>query len=175
LRIDYVVASAERTGLDPRSFDVVAAGQCWHWFDRPKAVREVKRLLKPGAALVIAHFDWLPLTANAVEATEQVIESYNPEWTLGGGSGLHPEWLRDVRAAGFTDIETFSYDVTLSHSHEAWRGRVRASAGVQASLRSDMVARFDETLRRTLAERFPEEPLHIPHCAWTLCCRLPAP
>lgn len=172
VRVDYVVAKAERTMLDANSFDVVAAGQAWHWFDRPKAVREVKRVLRPQGRLVIAHFDWIPLPGNAVEATERLIEKYNPEWKLDGGTGLHPAWLTDVRAAGFCDVETFSVDLQVEYDHEGWRGRVRASAGVQASLSTDMVARFDEKLRRVLEDDFPDEPMTLLHCVWALTCRL---
>ncbi len=171
--IEYVTAKAERTGLPKRSFDVVSAGQCWHWFDRKKTVREVGRVTKAGGWLVIAHFDWLPLPNNLVEATEQLIKRYNAEWKLGGGSGIYPKWLRDVRRAGFRNLETFSFDMDVSFTHEQWRGRVRASAGVRASLSPDTVARFDERLRLTLQERFGEQPLKVPHCAWALSCNTP--
>ncbi len=173
LRIDYLLGAAERTMLDENSFDVVSAGQCWQWFDSNKAMREIKRVLRPKGRLVIAQFDWLPLPGNAVEATEKLIEKYNPEWDLGGGSGLHPQAITDVRRAGFTDVESFSFDVALAFSHEGWRGRVRASAGVKASLSPDMVARFDEQLRRKLEDEFPNQPLLMPHCAWALLCSAP--
>jgi SAM-dependent methyltransferase len=173
VRIDYVVGHAERTMRDESSFDVVSAGQCWRWFDSNKAVREIKRVVRPGGRLVIAQFDWLPLPGNAVEATEKLIEKYNSEWKLGGGTGLHADALTDVRRAGFTEVETFSFDVPVSFTAEAWRGRVRASAGVKASMSPDMVSRFDEKLRRTLEVDFPEDPLSIPHCAWALVCRAP--
>ena len=69
----YVTARAEQTDLPDASFDVVTAGQCWHWFDRPKAAQEVRRLLVSKGWLVIAHFDWIPLPGNVVEATEKLI------------------------------------------------------------------------------------------------------
>lgn len=172
-RIEYVIGTAERTRLDTNTFDVVSAGQCWHWVDRPVALREVKRLLRPGGYLVFANFDWIPLPDNAVEATEQLIESYNPEWKLGGGSGLHPEWLGEVRSGGFNHIQTFSFDVEVGYAHKAWRARVRASAGVRKSLPAGKLARFDETLRRTLTERFPTEPIRLLHCCWAMHCRAP--
>lgn len=174
LNIHYVVSTAERTTLDEHSFDVVCAGQAWHWFERRKAVREVKRVLRPGGRLVIAHFDWIPLPGNAIAATEALIDKYNPEWELGGGTGLHPDALSDVRTAGFLEIETFSFDVVVSFTHESWRGRVRASAGVQATLEPHEVARFDENLRGLLAENHRDEPLLLPHCVWALTCRAPS-
>ena len=128
----YLAGSAERVGLADGAFDIVAAGQCWHWFDRPAAAREARRLLKPGGRLVIAHFDWTPLAGNLVAATEDLIRAHNPDWAFGGGTGLHADWLADATGAGFEQIETFSFDAAVVYSHEAWRGRIRASAGASA-------------------------------------------
>ncbi len=149
-------------------FDVVTAGQCWHWFDRPRAAAEATRVLAPGGRLVVAHFDWLPLPGNAVEATEELILAYNPAWTMGRGTGLYPQWLRDLAGAGFRALETFSFDLDQPYSHEAWRGRIRASAGVKASLDVDAIARFDAALAEVLGARFSQDPLSIPHRVWAV-------
>ncbi|HXG22851.1 MAG TPA: methyltransferase domain-containing protein [Methylomirabilota bacterium] len=171
--ITYVVAKAEHTSLPDSSFDVVSAGQCWHWFDRPQAAQEVRRLLVPHGWLVIAHFDWIPLPGNVVEATEKLIERHNPAWKLGGGKGVYPRWLSDVAIAGFQNIETFSFDEFTPYSHEAWRGRIRASAGVAASLMPTQVARFDADLQQLLQERFPEDPLAVHHRVFAVVCQAP--
>jgi hypothetical protein len=67
--------------------------------------------------VVIAHFDWLPLAGNVVEATERLIGQYNPDWSFGGGSGLHPQCLADLAQVGFTGLETFSFDQPVAYSH----------------------------------------------------------
>ena len=161
--VKYVNAAAEVTRLPASEFDLVTAGQCWHWFDRPRAAAEARRVLKPGGRLVIAHFDWIPLAGNMVEATEKLIEKHNPKWKLAGGKGIYPDWPRDLALAGFRSIETFSFDIDAIYTHEAWRGRIRASAGVGASLASDAVAAFDEELRAMLAESWPIDPMPVPH------------
>lgn len=171
--VTYVEGRAEDTGLPSRSYDAVTAGQCWHWFDRPKAVAEVARILVPGGRLVIAHFDWLPLGDNVVAWTESLVTRHNPDWQLGNNTGIYPSFLADVAMGGFVNLETFSFDVDVAYSHEAWRGRIRASAGVGASLPAEAVARFDAELEAALKLRWPVEPLVVPHRVWALKAELP--
>jgi len=158
----YVEAKAESTGLDGGVADVVTAGQCWHWFDQPRAIAEVIRLLRPDGKLVIANFDWLPLAGNVVEATEELIIQYNPDWNFGGGLGMYPQYLPVLSEAGICNIQTFSYDVDVPYSPEAWRGRIRASAGV-AALDADSARKFDMGLAELLSAQFPSSVLAVPH------------
>jgi SAM-dependent methyltransferase len=171
VQVEYRVARAEATGLERSSYDVFSAGQCWHWFDRPSAAAEARRLLRAGGAIVICHFDWLPLPASVAEATEAVILCHNPQWGGAGGSGMYPRWAADVAGAGFSGTETFSYDVDVTYTHEAWRGRIRASAGVAASLSPEAVRDFDADHKGALAKHFPDDPLHVPHRVWALVAR----
>lgn len=168
--ITYTEAFAEDTGLPSHAFDVVTAGQCWHWFDRAKTAEEVKRVLRNGGRIMIAHLDWLPLPGNMVEVTEELIGKHNPEWgeKMRGGTGLHPKWLTDLAVAGFSSIETFSFDQALPFDHESWRGRLRTCAGVGASLTADAVKAFDVELKAMLTARFPNEPMLVPHRIWAV-------
>lgn len=166
VEVTYRTGTAESTGSEAGSADLITAGQCWHWFDRPRAAAEAARVLRPGGRLVIAHFDWLPLSGNVVEATEQLILDHNPEWAGAGGAGIYPDWLADMAEAGFTGLETASFDISQPYSHSAWRGRIRASAGIAASLSEPETARFDRALAEMLAHDFPNDPLYIPHRVW---------
>jgi len=178
LPMSYVRARAEALPFKGSTFDVVGAGQCWHWFDRQRAAAEARRVLRPGGILVVASYDWLALPGNVAEATEQLILKHNPKWALASGAGIHPGYARDAALAGFSDIECFSFDVMQPYSHEAWRGRIRASAGIAASLGAEEVARFDDELRAMLGRRFPERPLpdapmRVQHRAFAAVCRAP--
>ena len=166
ISVAYRAAKAEANGAANASFDLVTAGQCWHWFDRPRTAAEAVRVLRPGGRIVIAHFDWLPLPGNLVEATEALILRYNPDWAGAGGSGLYPQWLADLAAAGFGGLETASFDLVQAYGHDAWRGRIRASAGVAASLSERQTERFDAELADLLRRAFPEDPLPVPHRVW---------
>ena len=77
--------------------------------------------------------------------------------------GIHPRCLADMASAEFRRLETFSFDLDVPYSHEAWRGRFRASAGVGASLSPEGIAAFDRDLQALLTEKFPQEPLAVLH------------
>ena len=173
LNIDWVQATAERTTLPDAAFDFVSAGQCWHWFDPPVAAAEVARVLRPEGQILIAQFDWLPLKGNLVEAVEELILKYSPDWHLGGATGVYPERFVQLGEAGFRDLRSFSFDLEVPYRTEAWRGRIRASAGVGGSLTPDRVAAFDDEHASLLATRFPGELQHVPHRIFALLARAP--
>lgn len=174
--VEYRIGRAEDTGLPSRSADVVSAGQCWHWFDRKAAAGEVARILRhtgrPGQ-LVIAHLDWIPVPGNVVHATEELIQAHNPGWKLAGGTGIYPGWLRGLAEAAYRNIETFSYGLDVDYSPEAWRGRVRASAGVGATLSGERVERFDGALASLLQRRFPGDLIPVPHRVFAIVASSP--
>ncbi len=167
----FHVGPAENTELAAGAWDLVTAGQCWHWFDRPAAAREAWRLLAPHGWLVICHLDWLVLPDGVVEASVALRPERRSALSF-AHDGLYPRWLTDAREAGFVDLETFSFDLDLLYTHEAWRGRMRASAWVGAVSETD-VAAFDSALTSVLAERFPEDPVAVPHRVFAMLARKP--
>ncbi|WP_211275971.1 class I SAM-dependent methyltransferase [Thalassospira mesophila] len=171
IEVDYKTGAAEDIPLTDKSMDVVVAGQCWHWFDPVMATREIRRVLLPGGTIVICHFDWLPLPGNVVAATEKLILQYNPAWPMAGGAGFYPRWLQGLAQGGFGNLETFSFDVNVPYSPDQWRGRIRASAGVAASLSDERVAAFDAEHGQLLATYFPDDVLSIPHRVWAVVGR----
>src|SRR4051794_23736854 len=52
-RIDYRVARADDSGLEPHSVDMVTVAQAIHWFDHASFYHEVRRVLRPGGAIVV--------------------------------------------------------------------------------------------------------------------------
>jgi SAM-dependent methyltransferase len=161
-------AAAEAIPLPDCFADVVSAGQCWHWFDGPKAAREFSRITRPYGRVVVAYFSWLPLPGNVVEATEHLITKHNRNWSFGGGNGFDHGSLPHLQAAGFSKFETFSYDLNVPYTAEGWRGRIRASAGVGPSLSPAEVEAFDAELIQLLERSFPGDLLEIPHRVFTI-------
>ncbi len=52
-RISYRVATAEASGLDDVSVDLVTAAQALHWFDRTRFWTEAQRVLRPGGVVAV--------------------------------------------------------------------------------------------------------------------------
>jgi ubiquinone/menaquinone biosynthesis C-methylase UbiE len=160
--VRYVERTAEATGFGDHTLDIVTAGQCWHWFKRDEAAKEARRILKAGGHIVIGHFDWVVLPGNVADVTENLIRTYNDAWKLGGRWRYYP-WIGDLENAGFRGLESFSFDEDTPYSHEAWRGRIRASAGIGASsMSAERIAQFDGDLAAILKDKFPE-PMTVQH------------
>lgn len=70
--IRYVTARAERLPFKPGVFDVVTVFGAFHWFNAPKAVTEIKRVLKRGGAcLIVNKTD----TGGFIKKYREIIES----------------------------------------------------------------------------------------------------
>jgi SAM-dependent methyltransferase len=54
-RVEWVAASAERTGLSEASADLVTAFQAFHWFDQRAALDETVRILRPGGRAAVIY------------------------------------------------------------------------------------------------------------------------
>lgn len=54
-RVRWIDGSAEATGLDEASVDLVTAFQAFHWFDFASALREIVRILRPGGRAAVVY------------------------------------------------------------------------------------------------------------------------
>ncbi|MCA1734470.1 MAG: class I SAM-dependent methyltransferase [Acidobacteria bacterium] len=169
---EFRTGSAEQTGAEDGSFDLVTAGNCWHWFDPSAAMAEIGRALRPGGFLVIAHYAYLARHSPLARETEELILRFNPSWTMAGESGVHPDEIDDVIRGGFRFVEAFSWDEPEEFSHARWIGRMHACNGVGATLAPAELARFDEELTRLMRERHPE-PVTVPHRVWCVVAERP--
>jgi SAM-dependent methyltransferase len=167
----FVRARAEATPVRDASVDLVCAGQCWHWFDRPAAAAEVARILAPGGCAAIAFFSYLADPGSLGAATEALVLRYQPGWEWAGKSGRYPEFFSDLGAAGLRFGGAIDFDLDVPFSHAAWRGRFRACNGV-LTLPEERIAAFDRDLAGLLAAGYPE-PLVVPHRVYAFLARKP--
>jgi SAM-dependent methyltransferase len=87
---------AEDVPLDDASVDAVTVADGFHWFDRPKALAEIRRVLRPegGFAVLITVPDWSGAPWGHELGT--MIMEARPEHPYFDG----PPWQESVRAAG---------------------------------------------------------------------------
>ncbi len=172
--VHFRVASAEHTGLEASSFDLVTAGQCWHWFDRDAVMVETQRVLRPGGVLAIAHYSYLAVHSPVARETEDLILQFNPSWTRANSAGIFPELIDEVIHGGFRLVEQFCYQHDEVFSHARWRGRIRTCNGVgSGGLSASEVLRFDDALRRLLGRKYPD-PMLVAHRVWCVVARKPS-
>ena len=173
-RVDFRVATAEDTGLEANAFDLVTAGQCWHWFDHDAAMAEARRVLRPGGVLVIAHYSYLAAHSPVAGDTEALVLAFNPSWTMASSAGIFPELIDAVIHGGFRLVEQFCYQHEEVFSHARWRGRMRTCNGVgSGGLSPAEVQRFDEALAHLLKDKYPD-PMAVTHRVWCVVARKPA-
>ncbi len=171
-RITWRQAAAEDTTLESARFDLVTAALCWHWFDPAAATREIRRLLRPGGRLIILHLGWARRPGAPTVTTLDTlhrharVEAWAPLQD-DGATNLYPAWLGHLTDGGLEQVESFSMDLDVSYTHAAWRGRIRASAAVGASLPPHGVEAFDQHHAADLAARHPD-PMQVPHRAFVV-------
>jgi SAM-dependent methyltransferase len=78
-RFRSVQGRAEATGLADGAVDFVTAGQAFHWFDRPAARTEFRRILRPPRRVVLAWNERL-VEGAFLEAYEAVLDRYSPDY-----------------------------------------------------------------------------------------------
>ena len=161
--VTYTVGRAEDLDVPDETVDVVVAGNTWHEFDTDAVAAESHRVLVPGGALAVWHFDWLSLPGGVVRATESLIAEFNPALAVDDAFGLYPAWTAPVAAAGFAEIETFSFDVEVRYRQREWRALVQESEAVAEALPVDAAVALDDALGARLARDFPADPLVVAH------------
>lgn len=107
---------------------------------------------------------------NVCAVSEDLVLAYNPGWPMANDFD-DPEWTAELVQAGFSGVERLDFVVDVLFTHEEWRGRMRSSNGVGASLSESAVAAFDAELAGILRSRFPVEPLVVPHRVWAVVAR----
>jgi hypothetical protein len=127
------------------------------YFDRARAIAEVKRVLKRDGLLMTSSFGWLPRQDALARASEELVLRHNPKWSAADESGeirTMPKWAE----SDFRLYALFAFDEAIPFTWESWRGRFRACRAIGATLAAAEVEAFDcdhdALLRRIVPEHF---------------------
>lgn len=122
----YVKGEASATGLDAASIDLAIAAQAFHWFDVPKTMAELRRILKPNSDRAAAFWN--------VRASTPLMDAYQ---TLLDGIGDYRAVPKPKDAVAkisaspeVKDLKHAEFEFTQWLDLEAFKGRARSSSYV---------------------------------------------
>jgi len=121
--------SAETTGLDSASIDLVSAGMAFHWFDIPRAKAEFRRILVPDGWAVLVWHRMLTDPDPFMQAYTSLVLEYSPGWT---------ETLRRDQPGSSLDLPGFfggdyhrvTFPIQQSMNWDSLRGRTLSVAHI---------------------------------------------
>jgi SAM-dependent methyltransferase len=141
--IRAVDGTAEAIPLPDASTDAVTVAQAFHWFDGPKALAEIARVLRPGGALALV-WNRRPIESSPLHAAiSEIINPYRNDtpahqtgrWRDAFADGELAEWTHEwaqrLDADGLADrVGSTSFVAALDDAErERVLDRVRALAG----------------------------------------------
>ena len=146
--IDFLVSPAETLPFADDSFDCVTAAQCFWYFEREKAIAQIRRVLRPGGVFIKVYLTYSlqdPIARRSYRLTKRL----NPAWSSGSTG------YRDVYNHPFPNGRVEVTDCDLPFTRETWHGRMCACRGTLASMDAQTFALWDARHRKML-EKCPE-------------------
>jgi SAM-dependent methyltransferase len=125
-RFTSVGGTAEATTLAAGSVDVVAAGQAFHWFDRPRARAEFSRILAPGGSVVLVWNKRRRSGSPFAEAYEEMLRRFSIDYAEVDHDRVTPEVIAEFFHPESCVEHTFAGGQELTF--EALRGRLESSS-----------------------------------------------
>ncbi|MEH7306700.1 class I SAM-dependent methyltransferase [Neobacillus drentensis] len=155
--IPYQQGTAEATGLDDSHYDIVTVMRAWHWFERPKAIEEVKRILKARGTLIVIDSGFLSGTS-VVEKTFEVLKNYVTEGLKPSGSkadsnmrinGFPIEWFQEWEQNGFEVRDFYKINYSVNFTKQGWIERIESIswlAGLDEAVRKQALLELEKAL-----------------------------
>jgi SAM-dependent methyltransferase len=142
----YSVQPAEATNFPTSQFDAVCVAQAAHWFDQPRFFAEAKRVMKPGAALIIWGYSWFAVSpdfdaAFQTHILDVVVDDWAPE------NALLWNGYRDI-ALPFTPIPTPDLQIEALWSFQ----QLMAFVHTWSAVRRCMTRLGDDFFRQAITE-----------------------
>lgn len=147
-----VTAPAEALPLDDDAVDAVTVAQAWHWFDKPAAAREFRRVVRPGGVIGLLwnvrddRVPWMGAMSDIVDGEDSMRADRTD--ALGDIREVHPE----VEQRDFPHVVVMTPEDIVRLSSTFSYVRLRPdSAAVYAELR-ELLATHPDTAGRELID-----------------------
>jgi SAM-dependent methyltransferase len=124
-RFHSIDASAERSGLQAASLDLVTAAQAFHWFNNDAARDEFRRILKPHGQIALI-WNRRDTSEPFQQAYDQLLREFAPEYGKANHMDLKPEQI----ARFFADdaMQQLHYDYSQRLDFASLLGRLKSSS-----------------------------------------------
>jgi ubiquinone/menaquinone biosynthesis C-methylase UbiE len=115
--VEVLAGTAEAIPLDDQAVDAVVVAQAFHWFDAPRALREIARVLRPGGGLALVWNSrdtgtpWVARLTELIQWNQGQIPTYDAGdegWieVIGRAGCFGPVQLREARYEQVVDEDT---------------------------------------------------------------------
>ncbi len=122
-----VDGTAEHTTLADHSVDIVTAAQAFHWFDRKEAGREFRRILKPGAPVVLLWNERRTDSTPFLQGYERLLMELATDYNEVNHMNISDAELRAFFPNGY---RRFAFDNAQHFDFEGVLGRMLSSSYV---------------------------------------------
>ena len=146
LLLSTVQASAEETGLDPQSADLVTAAQSFHWFEMDRAMAEIARILRPTGGVALF---WNVRDAERSPLLAEYAELLSRHASAGADTGRYETVGRietgrafERHAAAFESPEVVHLHHQVSMTDEQFVGMAFTASYVRVGMSPQVQDRF---------------------------------
>jgi SAM-dependent methyltransferase len=160
LPVPVVDGVAEAIPIVSGSVDLVTVAAAFHWFDAPRALAEIHRILRPGGALAVV---WNERSHD--DPTQRALTELIEPYRRGEPRQSDEAWLGAFEtAAGFAALEREDFPYLQSFTPESLVERVESISFIAALDGRDRSALLERVRGLTSALRGPSFQLpHITH------------
>jgi SAM-dependent methyltransferase len=168
--VKIVPRKGEDTGLPSGSVDLITVAQAFHWLDAKKALREFRRILRPGGGLAII-YNWRTHDGAWGMAARKLLDEYRPKRFHELGRKWRKKFTKDT---GFTRLVRFYYANSQTLSRKMFVERYMSLSFIAAlptGRRQEFHQKLDSHLR-SLTARTGRKTFTIKYRGRIYWCRL---
>lgn len=150
--------SAQDTGLEAQSVDLVVAAQAFHWFNEEAAVREFERIIKPGGYAALIWNERRLDSTPFLEGYEKILLEHGTDYSsvrhdnLGPGS-LSMSLGRKIRFATFENAQHLDLEGVIGRMTSSSYTPAKGEPGHDEMIRKvkDLFAEHNESGKITIS------------------------
>lgn len=168
-RLEVSNGTTESTTLPSASVEVIAVGRAFHWFDRPRAIAEFARVLRPGGSVVLVTSKWSGDGSAASVDFEELLKSECVDYRRVLDAQLTREEMDELFTPESLAVEDLHSEETLSFGELAGRAE---SLSVTPAPRDPNYGTFRNALEAYFARHARQDRVHTVSSYRLICGRL---